>query len=75
MENTKEGTKERAAAEKALKKAKSAKKTAERRKELHAVNASLDKNPEGKTLKALLDTKKGLEAKLAGKQKKEQKEK
>lgn len=71
VKNTKEGTKERASADKALKKAKNALKIENWKKDLHDVKLGLKKQLTDRTQRALLDRKKGLEAKLEGKDKKE----
>jgi hypothetical protein len=74
LQNTKEGTKEHASAEKTLKKAKNALKIANFKKDLHDVNLDLKKTVTKTTHEALVCRKKGLEAKLASKEKKEKKE-
>ncbi|KAL5388768.1 hypothetical protein DPSP01_002874 [Paraphaeosphaeria sporulosa] len=71
LEDTKEGTKEHAYAEKTLKKAKNALKIANWKLEIHDVGLDLKKNNSEKTQRALIDKKKGLEAKVGGKEKKE----
>lgn len=71
VEKIKEGTKERASAEKTLKKAKNALKMATWKLELYDVGLDLQKKHSEKTQRALMDRKKGLQAKLAGKEKKE----
>ncbi|KAJ4360924.1 uncharacterized protein N0V89_001493 [Didymosphaeria variabile] len=71
IKDTKEGTKERVAADKALKKAKKELKRANLKKALNDVKLGLKKQNTERTQRALMEKKKGLEAKLEGKKKKE----